>query len=154
MTEQEYRKLFNFSWNEKDIRGAYLRDQYQDLDLFFMLQLDFMISKAKAEYGAKAGQFKVYDFTLYKHSDNSYHYLGRAGDGAFRGLDLTESFIMAQYAQFTGIGIYPDTTPGQIIHVDNRNYKHTLMWVKEAGKEYNYSLSYLSRKLAELKEAA
>ena len=93
MTEKQYKSLSNFTWNERDIKGRLLRDQIEQLSNSFMLRIDQAISDAKQIYGEKQSQFIVYDFTLDVHNPEGYHPRGRAIDGAFRGLNLFQSFL-------------------------------------------------------------
>ena len=149
MTEEQYKSLNNFGWNERDIKGRLLRDQIEHLNLFFMRKLDLAITDAKHYHGKKEGQFIVYDFTLDQHNPDGYHPLGRAGDGSFRGLDFLESFIIIERWQFGGFGIYPHTLPDRIIHVDNRDNISALRWVR-TKTEYKYDpISFQDQLIAE-----
>lgn len=130
MTEKQFKDLDNFGWNECDIHGRLLRDQLGRLNGMFMTRLDSAISDAKQLYGSVQGQFIVYDFVLDVHNPEGYHPRGRAIDGAFRGLDLFQTFLIFDWWRFGGIGIYPYTLPDKIVHVDDRDSYRALRWVR------------------------
>ena len=154
MTEQQYRSFNNFGWYERDIHGRLLRDQIEGLEFTFVHRLDQAISDAKAHFGRKNGQFKIYDFMLDEHSPDGYHPRGRAGDGAFRGLNLFEAYIVFDRWLFGGIGIYLDTKPDKIVHVDDRRQYRNSRWVRREGV-YFYEPTVLAGELKkELKRAA
>lgn len=129
MTEEQYKSLNNFGWNERDIKGRLIRDQIDQINYRFIKRLDLAITDAKGYHGKREGQFIVYDFTLDQHNPDGYHPRGRAADGAFRGLDFLQSFIIIERWHLDGFGIYPYTLPDRIIHVDNRGSFRTLRWV-------------------------
>ncbi len=146
MTELSYKTLNNFGWNERDIKGRLLRDQIENLDIFFMTHLDLAISDAKDHHGRKEGQFIVYDFTLDQHNPEGYHPKGRAADGVFRGLGFLESFIIIDRWHLGGFGIYPHTQPDRIIHNDNRDELQALRWVR-TKTEYKYDPIFFQEQL-------
>ena len=146
MTEEQYKSLNNFGWNERDIKGRLLRDQIKDLNVTFMVNIDFAITYAKNYHGQKEGQFIVYDFTLDQHNPDGYHPMGRAVDGSFRGLDFLESFIIIERWLLGGFGIYPYTQPDKIIHVDDRVSIRASRWVR-TKTEYIYNPVFFAEQL-------
>lgn len=146
MTERQYKALLNFTWNERDIQGRLLRNQIEALNYDFIWRLDDAITYAKTCYGKIAGQFIIYDFTLDKHNPTGYHPKGRAADGAFRKLDLFQSFLIFEKWRFGGIGLYPHTLPDKILHIDDRNYFSASRWVR-SKEEYIYSLIFFEKQL-------
>ena len=154
MTEEQYKNADNFGWNERDIRGRLLRDQITVLDFDFVQRLDSAITDAKTYYGSRKGRFKVYDFTLDEHNPEGYHPRGRAVDGCFYGLNLFEAFIIFDRWLFGGFGLYPETKPDRICHVDDRNFHRASRWVRKKGA-YIYTPTVFSGALKkELKRAA
>ncbi len=138
MTEEQYKGLNNFGWNERDIKGRLLRDQIEHIDYLFINRLDTAITDAKNYHGRKEGQFIVYDFNIGQHNPDGYHPRGRAVDGSFRGLDLFQSYLIFERWRFGGIGIYPYTLPDKIVHIDNRGSFRNARWVR-TKTEYIYS---------------
>lgn len=61
------------------------------------------------------------------------------GHGGFRYMrrldDRIRAFNVAKEAGFTGIGLYTDTTPGNMVHVDNRDGSRVATWAR-IGKKY------------------
>ncbi len=137
MTEEQYKGLSNFGWNEHDIKGRLLRDQIDQISYRFIKRLDLAITDAKQYHGQKEGQFIVYDFTLDRHNPDGYHPRGRAVDGVFRGLGFLESYIIIDRWRLGGFGIYPHTQPDRIIHIDNRGSFRASRWVR-TKTEYKY----------------
>ena len=137
MTEEQYKDLNNFGWNERDIKGRLLRYQIQHIEYDYIKRLDLAVTDAKHYHGQKEGQFIVYDFTLDQHNPDGYHPKGRAVDGSFRGLDFLESFIIVERWHFGGFGIYPYTQPDKIIHIDDRDSFRASRWVR-TKTEYKY----------------
>ena len=137
MTEEQYKSLNNFGWNERDIKDRLLRDQIEYIEYQFINRLDLTITDAKQYHGQKEGQFIVYDFTLDQHNPDGYHPKGRAVDGTFRSLDFLESFIIIERWNLGGFGIYPHTLPDRIIHIDDRSGLRASRWVR-TKTEYKY----------------
>lgn len=148
MTEEQYKGLNNFGWNERDIKGRLLRDQITQINYIFIKRFDLSITDAKSSYGREAGKFQVYDFTLDQHNPDGYHPKGRAVDGAFRGLNHFQSFLIFERWRFDGIGLYPFTMPDKIVHVDDRDNVPALRWVRNPDS-YIYSLSFFEGYLRE-----
>ncbi len=146
MTEEQFKSFSNFSWNERDIKGRLLRDQIESLNVAFMVRLNMAITDAKEYHGEKAGQFIVYDFTLDHHNPDGYHPKGRAVDGAFRGLNLFQSYLIFERWLMGGIGIYPHTMPDKIIHIDDRDGLRAARWVR-TKTEYKYDPVFFSKQL-------
>ncbi len=146
MTEEQFKSLSNFSLNERDIKGRLLRDQIENLNYTFLSHLDLAITDAKEYHGQREGQFIVYDFTLDQHNPDGYHPKGRAVDGAFRELNLFQSFLIFERWQFGGIGIYPHTLPDKIVHIDDRVSFRALRWVR-TKTEYKYDPLFFEQNL-------
>ena len=146
MTEEQYKGLNNFGWNERDIHGRLLITQIVQINYRFINRLDRAITDAKQYHGQKEGQFIVYDFTLDNHNPDGYHPKGRAVDGAFRGLDFLESFIIMERWRFGGFGIYPHTQPDRIIHIDDRYSLRCARWVR-TETEYEYDPIFFQEQL-------
>ncbi len=146
MTEEQYKKLDNFGWDERDIKGRLLRDQIGRLSTLFMSRLDHAISDVKQLYGKDEGQFIVYDFVSDVHNPEGYHPRGRAIDGAFRGLDLFQTFLIFDWWRFGGIGIYPYTLPDKIVHVDDRDSFRASRWVR-TKEGYIYLPEFFKKQL-------
>lgn len=151
MTELQFKNLKNFGWNERTIHGDLIRDALEILDPDFMQRMDFAVSDAKNIYGSIHGQFIIYDVNFLTHSSTGYHPRGRALDGAFHGLNLFESFIIADRWRFGGFGIYPDTMPAKMLHIDDRNFYRSSRWVRFGKDEYIYdSTVFMSELLRDL----
>lgn len=76
-------------------------------------------------------------YAINGHADKSYHYLGMAVDGHFKGMSVISQFLIADRF-FNGIGMYGlDVWNNPGIHVDIRPY--TARWCNttmEGKKEY------------------
>lgn len=146
MTEDQYKGLSNFSWNERDIKGRLLRDQIDQISYRFIKRLDLAITDAKLYHGQREGQFIVYDFTMDNHNPDGYHPQGRAVDGAFHSLNFLESFIIIDRWLLGGFGIYPHTLPDKIVHIDDRNNIRASRWVR-TKTEYKYDPIFFQEQL-------
>lgn len=60
------------------------------------------------------------------------------GKGKFRAMrrddDRMRAYDIAKAVGFTGIGIYADTMPGNMVHLDNRDGTHVATWSRVAGQ--------------------
>ena len=146
MTEEQYKSLNNFSWNERDIKGRLLRDRIEHIEYDFLKRFDLAITDVKEWHGQKEGQFIVYDFMRDQHNPDGYHPKGRAVDGSFRGLGFLESFIIIERWHFGGFGIYPHTLPDRIIHIDDRDSFRASRWVR-TKTEYKYDPIFFQEQL-------
>lgn len=72
------------------------------------------------------------------HSENSYHYKGKAVDCHITGISLTDFYIAATRFHFGGIGVYPIwNNPG--LHLDTRPWGQGMprsFWGAVRPKEY------------------
>jgi len=145
MTIDEFRRLHNFSIDEKDIQGRSLISQIDIVKPELMLKIDDSVNIAKAEYGETAGQFLVHCITAGEHVKDSRHYTGEAIDGHFRGLNLFQTAMILFKNRFTAIGLYPEWRH-KGIHVDIRKQGHVTTWVQKQG-EYIYDFNYFIEQL-------
>jgi uncharacterized protein YcbK (DUF882 family) len=87
------------------------------------------------------------------HSDQSYHYKGRAADVRFidpttrEPLTLREHIFIAMKAPFGGVGIYTWSAMGPFLHLDNRvaEYERKIWVSKKEGQYENLSVEFLER---------
>lgn len=139
MTQAEYATMKNFGPDEGMTIGGKIADEVGSISYDFMDRLDWCVSKAKKEFGEGDGRFIVHCFVRGQHSTTGYHPRGRACDGHFKGLARIETFAVFAIAGFGGIGIYQDGNGPVYWHVDDRQYKNGLYWVR-ANYIYNYEL--------------
>lgn len=94
-------------------------------------------------------------FATHGHSENSYHYKGRAADGRFvdsdthEALSIKEHILIALRAPFGGVGIYTHSSLGPFLHFDNRvaTYDRKIWTSEKEGHYENLSIDFLSRYL-------
>ena len=145
MTIEGFARLHNFHESELDYRGRPIISKCSLIKLDLITRLDKSVSLAKEHYGRDRGKFKIHDFVLDKHSENSKHYTGEAVDGHFYGLSLYESVLIGMIAGFTGIGYYPEAnTP--FVHFDIREQDYITTWLY-IHDEYVYDFDIFTERL-------
>jgi len=136
MTIEEFRRLHNFSITEQGlIDNKPIITNLEIIRFELMKKLDDIVTFAKELYGTK-GRFIVHCIAYGSHSDKSQHYLGRAVDGHFVGLSLSQTACLMFKAGFKGIGLYYEwANPG--IHADIREQSHVSTWLGYYLKDHN-----------------
>ena len=138
MTIDEFKKLKNFSIEERDVYKRAITSDIAGIQKPLMLRIDRAVSFTKQVYGDKAGQFIVHDINLGIHSKkDGFHTRGMAIDGHFRGLDLYEQVMIGLKFGFKGVGFYLKwNVPG--VHFDIRNQQRLSLWYVNEFYEYDH----------------
>ena len=146
MNTEDFYKLSNFHVNEFDLKHRLISSKIDTIELDLMTKLDGAVGFAKETFGLDAGKFIVHCITLGAHAKGSQHYIGKAVDGHFKGLNLYQSVMIGMRAGFTGIGFYTWWN-NKGVHFDIREQDHASTWASFTRGQYSYDFEAFCERL-------
>lgn len=146
MNTEDFYKLSNFHIDEFDTRRRLISSKMGIIELDLMVKMDEAVGIAKETFGNDAGKFIVHCIVMGDHAKGSQHYIGRAVDGHFKGLNLYQSVMIGFKIGFKGIGYYTWWND-KGIHFDIRDQEHVSTWCSFARDQYSYDFEMFMERL-------
>ena len=115
-------------------------DEIRGLDARLVALLDQMREDFGRPFVITSGARSPEHNTTVGGATDSAHLTGEAADGYFVGAPLLVMFVHALRYEYTGVGVYPWTTP-PVIHLDVKGRvpsRPRRLWARDATDHYVY----------------